>query len=443
MATEKLIDKANALVEAARRAGADMADAVVVRSRANSVSVRLGKVETTQAAESDDFTLRVFVGAQVATVSATIGSDAAILAKRAVAMAKVAPANPYEGLADSALLVKNIHDLDLFDDRKLTSEQMANQALTMEEAALAIKGVSNSGGAGVSQGSAGLVLVTSHGFCGHYNVSHFSRSCSALAGEGVEMERDYDYTNAVYFTDLDDGIKIGRNAGLRAVRRLKAKRMQTGQVDVIFEPRVARGIASHLAACVNGASVARKTSLLRDRMGEKIMGDALTVTDDPLRKRALASHPFDGEGVEGEALSIIEDGVLKNWLLSCSSAKELGLVTNGRGTRSGNSVAPSSSNFAIEPGNYTAQELIDGVKNGIYVTELVGHGVDFVTGQYSRGATGFRIENGQLTYPVSEVTLGSNLLHMFSHMTPANDLDRRFSTAAPTLLIEGMALAGE
>jgi len=443
MATQKLIDKAAALVEAARLAGSQAADAVVVRSRSTSVSVRLGKIETTQVAESDDFTLRVFVEGRVATISANMGSNTAALAERAVAMAKVAPVNPHEGLVDNALLVKEPRDLDLFDSLQWTAEQMSEEALAMEAAALEVKGVTNSGGAGAGMGSAGLVLVTSGGFCGHYNVSHFSRSCSALAGEGVQMERDYDYTTAVHWEDLDDAQKIGENAGLRAVRRLNASRMKTGQVDVIFEPRMARSIASHLAACVNGAAVARKTSLLRDKMGEKIMGSTLTVTDDPLRKRALASRPFDGEGVEGKGLSIIEGGILQNWLLSCACARELGLVTNGRGVRSGNSVSPSSSNFAIEAGAPTPEELISNVKNGFYVTELVGHGVDLVTGQYSRGASGFRIENGELTHPVSEVTLGSDLLHMFAHLIPANDLDRRFATAAPTLLIEGMALAGE
>jgi len=443
MAIQKLIDKAAALVEAAQKAGASAADAVVVRSRATSVSVRLGKVEVSQAAESDDFSLRVFVEGRVATISANMGSDTTVLADRAVAMAKVAPIDPYEGLADASLLVKKPHDLDLFDDNQLTADEMTEQAVMMEAAALEVEGVTNSGGAGVSQGSAGLVLVTSHGFCGHYNVSHFSRSCSALAGAGVEMERDYDYTTAVYLTDLDESYEIGKNAGLRAVRRLNAKRMKTGQVDVIFEPRMARTLAGHLASCVNGAAVARKTSLLRDKMGVAIMKSGLNVTDNPLQRRSLASHPFDGEGVEGQKLAIIEDGVLQNWLLSGACARELGLVTNGRGTRSGNSVTPSSSNFAIEAGGQTPDELIAGVKNGLYVTELVGHGVDFVTGQYSRGASGFRIENGVLTHPVSEVTLGSDLLHIFAHLTPANDLDRRFTTAAPTLLIEGMALAGE
>jgi len=443
MTTQKLINKASALIEAARAAGADAADAVVVRSRSTSVSVRLGQVEATQAAESDDFSLRVFVEGRVATISANIGSEATPLAERAVAMAKVAPLNPYEGLADGGLLVKSPRDLDLFDETHLTVEQMREEALAMEAAALEVKGVTNSGGAGVSVGSAGLVLVTSHGFCGHYNVSHFSRSCSALAGEGVQMERDYDYTTAVYLADLDEAVAIGQNAGLRAVRRLNAKKMKTGRVDVVFEPRMARSIASHLASCVNGAAVARKTSLLRNKMGEKIMRPGLNVIDDPLRKRSLASHPFDGEGVEGQKLAIIKDGILQDWLLSCAPAKELGLVTNGRGARSGNSVSPSSSNFSIEAGTSTPEELIANVKNGIYVTELVGHGVDFVTGQYSRGASGFRIENGALTQPVSEVTLGSDLLHMFAHLIPANDLDRRFATASPTLLIEGMALAGE
>jgi len=413
-----------------------------MRARSKNVTVRLGQVEATQSSESDGLSLRVFYQGRVATISADKSGDVNALAARAVEMAKVAPLNPYEGLADSSLLVKNPRDLDLFDASDISTDEMTQQAIEMEQAALAVEGVTNSGGAGVGQGLGGLVLVTSHGFCAQYVSSHFSRSCSAVAGSKTNMERDYDYTHALHLSALENPVTIGKNAGMRAVRRLGAKQMPTAMVDVVFEPRIARSIASHLAACVNGAAVARKTSLLRDKMGAKIMRDGVVVRDDPLRLRGLASRPFDGEGVEGALLDVVEDGVLQHWLLSCSAARELGLHTNGRGVRSSGSVSPSSTNFSIEAGNDSPESLIASIKNGIYVTELVGHGVDLVTGQYSRGASGFCIENGELTYPVSEVTLGSDLLHMFAHLTPANDLDRGFATASPTLLIEGMTLAG-
>ena len=443
MVLNSQIDKASALVEAARKAGADSADAVIIGSRSVSVSVRLGKVESTEASENDDFSLRVFVGKRVASISANLSADPASLAERAVAMAKVSPENPFEGLADRSLLVKSPKDLDLYDPFVPDSKRLTEEAFEIENAALSVKGVTNSGGATSAYGSGGLVLVTSDGFCGSYRSSRFSYSCSALAGEGTAMERDYDYTTALHHDALDKTTTIGKNAGERAVRRLNARKPKTGTVNVIFEPRMARGIASHIASMVNGAAVARKTSLLQNRMGEQIMKPTVTVTDQPLKKRGNASRPFDGEGVEGMPLNVIENGVLKHWFLSSSVARELHLETNGHGVRSASSVQPASTNFAIEPGDKTPEEIMQEIKTGFYVTELVGHGVDLVTGQYSRGASGFWIENGELAYPVSEVTLGSNLLDMLAHLTPASDIDRRYGTAAPSLLIEGMTLAGK
>jgi PmbA protein len=438
----KLTDRVAALVEAAKRAGADAADAVAVRGRSSGVSVRLGKVEATEASESEDVSLRVFVGQRVASVSATAASDPDALAERAVAMAKVSPQDPFQGLADATLLAKAPRDLDLFDATQVSAQQLRDSALAAEEAALAVKGVTNSSGSSAGAGLGGLVLATSHGFVGQYVASRFSLSTSVIAGEGTGMERDYDFSSRQHYADLDTPDAIGRRAGERAVRRLGARKAKTGPVDVVFDPRVARGIASHLAGAINGASVARKTSFLRDMMGKKVAASAITVTDDPLRRRGQASRPFDGEGVEGQRLLMVENGVLNHWSLSTSAARELGLVTNGRGARSGSSVSPSSTNFAIEPGERTPQDLIGSLKTGFYVTEVFGQGVNMVTGEYSRGASGFWIENGELTYPVSEVTIASNLKTMFLDMVAANDLDRDFGTAAPTLLIEGMTLAG-
>lgn len=439
---KKLTDRVTALVEAAKRAGADDADAVAVRGRSNGVSVRLGKVESTESSESEDVSLRVFVGRRVASVSATAASNSQALAERAVAMAKVSPEDPYQGLADAALLVKTPRDLDLFDATEVSTEQLKNDALAAEEVALAVKGVTNSGGSVASAGLGGLVLATSHGFVGQYVASRFSRSASVIAGEGTGMERDYDYSSRQHFSDLDTPEAIGLKAGERAVRRLGARKATTGSVNVVFDPRVARGIAGHLAGAINGASVARKTSFLRDMMGKQVAAAVITASDEPLRVRGQSSRPFDGEGVEGEKLLMVEKGILNHWFLSTSAARELGLITNGRGSRNGSSVSPSSTNFAIEPGDRTPEDLIGSLKSGFYVTEVFGQGVNMITGEYSRGASGFWIENGQLAYPVSEVTIASNLKTMFLNMVPASDLDRDFGTAAPTLLIEGMTLAG-
>lgn len=440
--TARLTDRVSALVEAARKAGADAADAVAILSRSTGVSVRLGKVEETGASESEDVSLRVFVGKRVASVSATAASDPATLAERAVSMAKVSPEDPYQGLADPALLVRDPADLDLFDTTQISPDRLKEDALAAEAAALAVKGVSNSSGSSAGAGMGGLVLATSRGFLGSYAVTRFSRSASVIAGEGTGMERDYEFSSRQHFADLESPEHIGREAGERAVRRMGARKAATGTVNVIYDPRVARGIAGHLAGAINGAAVARKTSFLRDMLEKKIANAAITVTDDPLRRRGQSSRPFDGEGVCGEKLVMVDNGVLGHWLLSLSTAKELGRTTNGRGSRSGSSVSPSSSNFAIEAGQTSPQDLIASLKSGFYVTEVFGQGVNMVTGEYSRGASGFWIENGELAYPVSEVTIASNLKDMFMNMVPASDLDRNFGTASPTLLIEGMTLAG-
>jgi len=441
--SSSLVDLVARLVEAGRKAGADACDAVAIRSRSTSVSVRLGKVEGTESSESDDVALRVFVGKRVASVSANAAADATRLAERAVAMAQASPEDPYQGLADEALLASAPKDLDLFDATEISADRLREDALAMEEAALAVNGVTNSGGAGASAGMGGLVLATSHGFLGQYMATRFTRSVSVLAGEGTGMERDYDYSSRLHFADLDASAEIGKRAGERAVRRLGARKVKTGPVTVIYDPRVARGIAGHLAGAINGASVARKTSFLRDRMGQQVASAAITVTDEPLKVRGQSSRPFDGEGIEGQKLTMIDRGVLNHWFLSSSAARELGLVTNGRGSRSASSVSPSSTNLAIEPGEQSPEEMIRSLKSGFYVTEVFGQGVDMVTGDYSRGASGFWIENGELAFPVAEVTIAANLKDMFMNMVPANDLDRNYGTAAPTLLIEGMTLAGE
>lgn len=439
-----LLARAEELVSLARKAGADAADAVVVRSRSTSVSVRLGKVEQTDASEGDDFSLRVFIGKQVASVSANPGFDLKALAERAVAMARVSPEDPYAGLADAADIAKSYPDLDLFDPTVVSSDALREAALAMETAALEVEGVSNSAGAGASAGMGGMVLVTSHGFSGSYMASRFSRSVGVIAGEGTRMERDHDFDSRLYFADLDKPEDIGRRAGERVIKRVNPRQVPTGKdLTVVFDPRVARGFVGHIAGAINGAAVARKTSFLRDRMGEQVLKAGLNITDDPLKVRGSASRPFDGEGVKGERLTMIEDGVLKHWFLSSSAARELGLHTNGRGARGGTAVSPTSTNLALEPGDVSPEDLIRSVGTGFYVTELIGQGVDMITGEYSRGATGFWIENGELAFPVSGVTIASNLKDMFMRVTLANDIDRKFGVAAPTIAIEGMTLAGQ
>jgi PmbA protein len=266
----------------------------------------------------------------------------------------------------------------------------------------------------------------------------------AIAGDSTAMERDYDFSSALHASDLDAAEEIGRNAGERAVARLNPRKVPTKRVPVVFDRRVAGGLVGHLASAVNGSAVARKTSFLRDKLGESLFGPGIRIVDDPLRRRGLRSRPFDGEGVAGRRLAIVEDGVLKTWLLDCATARELDLATTGHAQRGvSSSPSPGSSNLHLEGGPRSPEQLIADISEGFYVTELIGMGVNQVTGDYSRGATGFWIEGGERTYAVSEVTIAGNLIDMFRALTPANDLEFRFGTNAPTLRVEGLTVAGQ
>jgi len=437
-----LSDRAARLVEAARQAGADAADAVCVRGMSLSVEVRLGKVEETRRAEGDDFTLRVFVGKRSATVSANVLADPAELATRAVAMARVAPEDRFAGLADPDRLARDRPDVDILDPAIPSAAALTDVALATEDAARAVPGVTNSGGASAGWSLGGMVLATSGGFTGAYLSSRFSLSASAIAGEGTAMERDYESEVRTHRADLASPAEIGRKAGERAVRRLNPVKMRTGRATVVYDPRVATGLVGSLAGAINGAAIARKTSFLRDRLGARVFATGIRIVDDPFRPRGLASRPFDGEGVAPERLAVVDDGVLTTWFLDSATARELGLATNGHAARGGGNPSPGSTNLALLAGTRTAEELIAEVGEGLYVTEMIGHGANLVTGDYSRGATGFAIRGGKLAEPVSEITIAGNLTEMFLHLTPASDLVYRFAVSAPTVAVEGLTVAG-
>ena len=440
-----LVNLAERLVDAARRAGSDAADAVAVRSVSLSVDVRDGAVEESQRSEGDDIGLRVLVGHKQAAVSTNDlkGNGLDALAERAVAMARAAPDDKYAGLADPSLLAREFPDLDLLDPDLPTVDVLERRARRAEQAGLAVSGVSKSGGASASAGIGGMVLVTSHGFHGATIASRHSISMSAIAGEGTGMEQDYDFSSTLHAADLDKAEVIGRQAGERAVARLNPRKVATRKVPVVFDPRISGSLVSHLASAVNGSAIARKTSFLREKLGRQIFAKGIDIVDDPLRRRGQRSRPFDAEGVATRELKLVEDGVLKTWLLDCATARELDLKTTGHAQRGVSSVpSPGPSNLHLAPGAKTPEELIGEIEDGFYVTDLIGMGVNLVTGDYSRGACGFWIENGQRTYPVSEVTIAGNLREIFLSLTPANDLVFRYATNAPTLRVEGLTVAG-
>jgi PmbA protein len=436
---------AERLVEAARKAGADAADAVAVRSVSQSVEIRDGAVEESERSEGDDLGLRVFLGKRQAVVSTNDlrGNGVQALAERAVAMARVAPEDRFIGLADAALLAKNFPDLDLIDPDLPEVGRLEDLAREAEAAGLDVQGVTKSGGASASAGIGGMVLVTSHGFSGAYLASRYGISMTAIAGEGTAMERDYDYSSTLHAADLDKPEKVGKTAGQRAVERLNPLKAATGKVPVVFDRRVAGSLVGSLANAVNGAAIARKTSFLMEKLGQPVFAKSIRIVDDPLRKRGQRSRPFDAEGVAGRKLALVEDGIVMTWLLDSATARELGRETTGHASRGvSSSPSPSATNLYLEAGTATPDELIAEIDQGFYVTDLIGSGTNIVTGDYSRGASGFWIERGRRTYPVSEVTIAGHLSDMFRTLTPANDLEFRYGTNAPTVRIEGLTVAG-
>ena len=436
---------AERLVAAARKAGADAADAVAVRSMSLSVEIRDGAVDESERAEGDDMGLRVLVGRRQAVVSTNdiAGADVAALAERAVAMARAAPDDAFAGLADPERLARDIPELDLVDPALPTVAHLEDMARRTEAAAIANPGVSKSGGASASAGVGGMVLVTSQGFHGAYLSSRYSVSMTAIAGDGTAMERDYDYSSALHAADLDSPEQVGRKAAERAVERLNPRKVATQRVPVVFDPRVAGSLVRHLTSAINGSAIARKTSFLIDKRGERLFAPGIRIIDDPLRLRGLASRPFDAEGVAGERRVIVDDGVLTTWLLDSATGRELGLPTTGHAQRGVSSTpSPGPSNVHLEAGTLAPDDLIADIEQGFYVSDLIGMGVNIITGDYSRGAAGFWIENGKRSYSVSEVTIAGHLSDVFRTLTPANDLVFRFGTNAPTVRVEGLTVAG-
>lgn len=445
MAQDKL-DLLASLIDEARRMGADAADAVLFEGQSQQISVRLGAVEDVERSEAQDLGLRVFIGQSQAIVSSTDFTRASlsVLVERAVAMARNAPADPFCGLADPADLARPpFPDYDLHDPTVVSAEELKTRALAAEEAALAVKGVSNSEGAGASAGESSVTLVASNGFAGHYRSSSHSVSVSVLAGEGTGMERDYDFSSARHLADLESPEVVGRRAGELTVRRLNPRKIKTAQLPLVFDPRVSRTLLGHLAGAVNGQAIARGTSFLKSRMGEAVFAPGIRILDNATLKRGLSSRPFDGEGLATQPLALIDDGVLRSWVLDTASAKQLGLKSTGHARRGASGPpGPGLTNLYMEPGTLSPRELMADIKAGFYVTELIGMGVNGVTGDYSRGAAGFWIENGEIAHPVSEVTIAGNLIPMFKALVPANDLVFRYGTDAPTIRIDGMTVAG-
>ncbi|MBV9523333.1 MAG: TldD/PmbA family protein [Alphaproteobacteria bacterium] len=439
------LDLLTGLTAKAKRAGADAADAVLFEGVSVAHAQRLGKTEKLERSEHYDLGLRVFFGKRQAIASSNDRSAAALdeLLARAVAMARAVPEDPFCGLAAPEELARDWPDLEGCDPAEPSAAELIHRAKAAEEAALAVSGVTNSEGAEAGWNRGFVALAASNGFAGSHAGTGHSVSAAVLAGRGSGMERDYDFSTATWAADLADPAAIGKSAGERAVRRLGARKVATCQVPIVFDPRVARGLLGHFIGAISGPSIARGTSFLKEKLGQRIFPESVTITEDPHRRRGLRSKPFDGEGVANRKRAIIEKGVLTTWLLDLRSARQLGLKTTGHATRGTSSPpAPAPTNLWLEPGTLGRQDLLGAIGQGFYVTELMGFGINPVTGDYSRGAAGFWIENGTLSFPVSEVTIAGNLKDMFLNLTAADDLEFKTGSDAPTVRIDGMTLAG-
>ncbi len=433
------------LLKKAKSFGATSADVVLSDSSSVSINRRLGKPESVHRAEEADIGLRVFVGKRSAIVSSSDRDPAALaeMAERAVAMARCVPEDPFAGIADPSEIAKIFPELDLYDTAEVSVEKMNDFADRAEGAARSIKGVTNSDGAEFGCGKDTVYYVASNDFVGSYSSSGYSLSVSVIAGEDTGMETDSDFDSAVFLADLKDPETIGRSAGERAVKALKPRKVATQQVPVVFDNRISGGLIGSLAGAISGAAVARGTTLLKDKMGAQIFSSGITIMDDPFLKRGNRSHPFDGEGVTPQKRAIIDKGVLTGWLLDLGSARQLGLKTTGNAARgAGSPPTPKPSNFYMQPGDVTFDALIKDIEKGFFVTQMMGNGGNIVTGDYSRGARGFWIEAGKVSYPVAELTIAGNLMDMWRSCAPANDLELKYGIDAPSLRIDGMTVAG-
>jgi len=442
---QSALDLLQDLVAKAKKAGADAADAIAVVGTSLSHTRRLGKTEKLERSESQDLGLRVLIGKQQAIVSSSDRAPATLdeLVERAVAMARAIPEDPYCGLADPDQITRSWPTLDMLDPAEPSAEDLIERARAAEETALATEGITNSEGADAGWGRSRVALVGSNGFAGSYAGSSHGVSASVIAGSGTAMERDYDFASAVYAKDLRSPQTVGRDAAERAIKRLGAKKMPTGKVPVVFDPRVARSFISHLLGSISGPSIARGTSFLKDKFGQQIFPETISIVEDPHRPRGLRSRPFDSEGIANKRRALINKGVLTTWLLDLRSARQLKMTTTGHAVRGTSSPpSPAATNVWIEPGAVTPAELYADIKSGFYVTELMGMGVNGVTGDYSRGASGFWIENGEIAFPVSEMTVAGNLKDMFLRMVAANDLEFRTGADSPTLRIDDLTVAG-
>ncbi|WP_171124479.1 MULTISPECIES: TldD/PmbA family protein [unclassified Ruegeria] len=441
-------DISQVLLETAIKAGAEAADTIVLDGSSVSVEVRGGALEHAERSEGTDLGLRVFLGKRQAIVSSSDSRPETLkaMAERAVAMAREAPEDPYTGLAQSDQLATDwdIEALELFDPTaEPSAEDLMQDALAAEAAALSVQGVTQVSDAAASYGTHRVHLAATNGFSGGYVHSSRSTSCVAISGEGTGMERDYDGDSRTFQSDLRSPTDIGQSAGERAVQQVGSRQPATGTYPVLFDERISSSLIGHLLGASNGAAIARGASWLSDCLGEQVLPDHLSLIEDPHRPRISGSRPFDAEGLPTRRRAIVEGGTLTGWTLDLSSARKLDMASTGNAARGvSGPPSPSNWNLSLTQGDQSRAELLRDMGTGLLVTSMIGSTINPNTGDYSRGASGFWVENGEIAYPVNECTIAGNLRDMLERIIPANDARTYLSRVVPSLLIEGMTLAG-
>lgn len=448
MSDTRLSDLTEALLDAAKKAGAGAADAIAVDGRAVSIDVREGRLEQAERAEGVEIGLRVLLGQRQACVSASDISTRTIaeMAERAVTMARLAPEDPYIGLADPAQLARgwDVAALELADpSAEPAAADLEHDARAAEAAALAVEGVSQVQSASASYSARRLHFAATNGFSGGYARTSRSVSAVAISGEGLSMERDWAAESRTFQSDLPAADSVGRQAGERAVERANPRRPKTGAFPVLFDERISGSLIGHLLAAINGTAIARGASWLRDAIGTQVLPAGISLIEDPLRPRISGSRPFDAEGLATARRAIVADGVLQGWTLDLATARKLGLESTANASRgTASPPSPSVGNVALTQGNLGRDGLIAEMGTGLLVTSFIGATINPTTGDYSRGASGFWVENGEILYPVNECTIAGNLHEMLRRITPANDARAHLSHVVPSLLVEGLTLAG-
>ncbi len=446
---DDLPDLAGALLAAAKRAGADAADALVVDGTSLSIDALNGTLEHAERSEGIDLGVRAILGGRQACVSSSDARPETIvtMAERAVAMAREAPEDPSIGLADPDALAPETGaaHLELADPGgDPDPETLKRAAIEAERAALEVAGVTQVQSASAGYSRYRIHLATSNGFSAGYARTSHALSCVAITGSGTEMERDHYGESMTFRADLPSPQEIGRIAGERAVARAGARKPPTGRFPVVFDERVSSGLIGHLLSAINGAAIARGSSWARDLLGKQVLPRGLSIVEEPDRVRGARSRPFDGEGLAARRSAIVEDGVLMRWVLDLASARKLGLETTANAARSTSAPpSPAVGNIVLSPGKASRAQLLRDMGQGLIVTSLIGSSINPTTGDYSRGASGFWVDNGDIAYPVNECTIAGNLRDVLASLRPANDARASRSRIVPSVLVEGLTLAGK